>query len=34
MPKPMTPDEFTQFTAAERRRYFDIVKATGMQGSQ
>jgi tripartite-type tricarboxylate transporter receptor subunit TctC len=34
VPKPMTPDEFAEFSAAERRRYLDIVKAAGMQGSQ
>jgi tripartite-type tricarboxylate transporter receptor subunit TctC len=33
-PKPMTPDEFAEFSNAERRRYLDIVKAAGMQGSQ
>jgi tripartite-type tricarboxylate transporter receptor subunit TctC len=34
VPRPMMPDEFAQFSAAERRRYLDIVKAAGMQGSQ
>ena len=33
-PRPMTPDEFAEFSAAERRRYLGIVKAAGMQGTQ
>jgi tripartite-type tricarboxylate transporter receptor subunit TctC len=33
-PRPMSPDEFAEFSAAERRRYLGIVKAAGMQGTQ
>jgi tripartite-type tricarboxylate transporter receptor subunit TctC len=33
-PRPMPPDEFAEFSAAERRRYLGIVKAAGMQGTQ
>ena len=31
VPSPNTPEEFTEFSAAERRKYQDIVRATGLQ---
>jgi tripartite-type tricarboxylate transporter receptor subunit TctC len=31
VPSPMTPDQFAEFSAAERQRYAEIVKAAGLQ---
>ncbi len=31
VPSPMTPDRFAEFSAAERKRYQEIVKAAGLQ---
>ncbi len=33
MPNPVTPDEFAEFSTAERRCHLGIVKAAGMRGT-
>jgi tripartite-type tricarboxylate transporter receptor subunit TctC len=34
VPSPMSPEEFTQFIAAERRKWQEVVKAAGLENAQ
>jgi tripartite-type tricarboxylate transporter receptor subunit TctC len=34
VPAPMTPEQFTQFIAAERRKWQEVVKAAGLENAQ
>jgi tripartite-type tricarboxylate transporter receptor subunit TctC len=34
VPAPMSPEEFTQFIAAERKKWQEVVKAAGLEGGQ